>query len=92
MQEGFKLEPNLNCSLLSAYRCPGAAVDGFRLLWQTVDSAKRYGGRVMTYSRLTAIETVNGVVVGVRVKDRWTGKEEKIACDYVISAAVSFAG
>lgn len=92
MQEAFKLEPNLNRSLLSAYRCPGAAVDGFRLLWQTVDSAKRYGGRVMTYTRLTAIETVNGVVVGVRVKDRWTGKEEKIACDYVISAAGSFAG
>lgn len=92
MDEAFKLEPNLSRKLVSAYRCPGAAVDGFRLLWQTVASAKRYGGQFMTYTEVIGIETVNGVVVGVKIRDRWTGKEDKIACDYVISAAGSFAG
>ena len=92
MQEAFKLEPNLSHKLLSAYRCPGAAVDGFRLLWQTVASAQKYGGQAMTYTEVTGIETVNGQVVGVKIRDKWTGKEDKIACDYVISAAGSFSG
>ena len=92
MQEAFKLEPNLSRKLLSAYRCPGAAVDGFRLLWQTVDSANRYGGKIMTYTEVTGIETVNGAVAGVTIRDKFTGKIDKIACDYVISAAGSFAG
>lgn len=92
MDEAFKLEPNLSRKLLSAYRCPGAAVDGFRLLWQTVASAKKYGGRAMTYTEVTGIETVNGVVAGVTIRDKYSGKEDKIACDYIISAAGSFAG
>ncbi|WP_432748819.1 anaerobic glycerol-3-phosphate dehydrogenase subunit GlpA [Pectinatus frisingensis] len=92
MDEAFKLEPNLSRKLLSAYRCPGAAIDGFRLLWQTVASANKYGGKAMTYMEVTGIETENGEVVGVRIRDRWTGKEDKIACDFVISAAGSFSG
>ncbi len=92
MKEAFKLEPNLSRKLLSAYRCPGAAVDGFRLLWQTVASAKRYGGKVMTYTEVIGIETVNAAVVGVTIKDKFSGRIDKIACDYVISAAGSFAG
>lgn len=92
MEQAFKLEPNLSRKLKSAYRCPGAAVDGFRLLWQTVASAEKYGGKCMTYTEVTAIETVNGEVVGVKIRDKWTGKEDKIACEYVISAAGSFAG
>lgn len=92
MDEAFKLEPNLSRKLLSAYRCPGAAVDGFRLLWQTVASANKYGGRAMTYTRVTGIDVVNGQVQGVDIEDRWTGKKDKIMCDYVISAAGSFSG
>ncbi|MBB5335417.1 anaerobic glycerol-3-phosphate dehydrogenase subunit GlpA [Pectinatus brassicae] len=92
MDEAFKLEPNLSRKLLSAYRCPGAAVDGFRLLWQTVASANKYGGKAKTYTEVIGIETVNGEVAGVHVRDRWTGEEYKIACDYVISATGSFAG
>lgn len=91
MEEAFRLEPNLSRKLKSAYRCPGAAVDGFRLLWQTASSAERHGAKYMTYTEVTGIETVNGEVVGVKIRDRWTGKEDRIACEYVISAAGSFA-
>lgn len=92
MEEAFKIEPNLSRKLLSAYRCPGAAIDGFRLLWQTVASAEKYGGKALTYKEVTAIEVENGSAVGVKIRDTWTGKEDKIACDYVISAAGSFSG
>ncbi len=92
MDEAFRLEPNLSRKIVSAYRCPGAAVDGFRLLWQTVASAQRYGGQFRTYTEVIGIEVENGLVCGVKVRDRWTGQEENIACDFVISAAGSFAG
>ncbi|WP_196592979.1 anaerobic glycerol-3-phosphate dehydrogenase subunit GlpA [Pectinatus sottacetonis] len=92
MDKAFELEPNLSHKILSAYRCPGAAIDGFRLLWQTVASADKYGGKTMTYTEVTGIETVNGTVSGVKIRDKWTGREDKIACDFVISAAGSFAG
>ena len=65
---------------------------GFRMTWQNVASAKKYGGRCMTYTEVIGIDVQNGVVQGVTIKDRWTGKVDKIACDYVISAAGSFAG
>lgn len=92
MSEAFKMEPNLSHKLLSAYRCPGAAIDGFRLVWQTAASANKYGGKVMTYTEVIGIEVVNGEAVGVKIRDRWTGAIDNIACDYIISAAGSFAG
>lgn len=92
VDEACRLEPNLSRKILSAYRCPGAAIDGFRMTWQNVASAKKYGGRCMTYTEVIGIDVQNGVVQGVTIKDRWTGKVDKIACDYVISAAGSFAG
>lgn len=92
MEEAFRLEPNLSRRLLSAYRLPGAAIDGFRMTWQNVESAKKYGGQAMTYTEVIGIEVENGAAVGVTVRDRWSGEEQKIACDFVVSAAGSFAG
>lgn len=92
MDEAFRLEPNLSRKILSAYRCPGAAIDGFRMTWQTVASAQKYGGSAMTYTEVIGIELQNGVVAGVTVRNRWTKQTEKIACDFVVSAAGSFAG
>ena len=92
MEEAFKMEPNLSRKLLSAYRLPGAAIDGFRMTWQNVESAKKYGGRCITYKEVTNVDSTNGVVTGVTIKDRFTGEVEKIACDFVINAAGSWAG
>lgn len=84
------MEPNLSRKLLSAYRLPGAAIDGFRMTWQNVESAKKYGGRCITYKEVTNVDSTNGVVTGVTIKDRFTGEVEKIACDFVINAAGSW--
>lgn len=92
VDEALRLEPNLSPKILSAYICPGAAIDGFRMTWQNVRSGERYGGKCMTYTKVTEIHVKNGAVEGVTVLDRKTGQTEKIMCDFVISAAGSFAG
>lgn len=91
-EEAWRLEPNLTRRAKSVYRVPDAAIDGFRMAWQNVASARKYGGRVRTYTEVIGIEHVNNQVVGVTVRNFLTGQIEKIACDYVVSAAGSWAG
>ncbi|MDR3590824.1 MAG: anaerobic glycerol-3-phosphate dehydrogenase subunit GlpA [Negativicutes bacterium] len=91
-QEALQLEPNLTARLVSAYRVPDAAIDGFRLCWQNVTSARQYGGRIRTYSEVCGIELDGGQVSGVRVRGTLTGRPDFIACDFIVNAAGSWAG
>ncbi|GHV50195.1 hypothetical protein FACS1894168_1000 [Deltaproteobacteria bacterium] len=90
--EALRREGNLSKDALAAYRVPDAAVDGFRLVWHNAMSARRYGGDLRTYCRVTGIITHNGIVSGVSLVDANTGKAETISCDFVINATGSWAG
>ncbi len=90
--EARRLEPQLTGRLVSAYRVPDSAVDGFRLVWQNVLSARKYGGQALTYTEVTAIEHVNNQVAGVRVRNTLTGESGAITCDYIVNAAGSWVG
>lgn len=92
VKEALALEPNLSPAIKAVYRVPDAAVDGFRLVWQNVASARRYGGRIKTYTKVIGIEQINGTIQGVRVKNTLTGDISAIACDYLINAAGSWTG
>lgn len=83
----LELEPNLSPRIRSAYRCPGAAIDSFRMLWQIFDSAKRYGGLTLTYHNVVDITLAGGRVQGVTAINQHNGERVQIACDYLISAA-----
>lgn len=87
LEEAHRLEPNLTSKVQSAYLVPDAAIDGFRMAWQNVDSAKRYGARVKTYTELLSIKVDNGAVEGVKVRDYFTGEEYEIQCDILVNAA-----
>ncbi|SHI99549.1 anaerobic glycerol-3-phosphate dehydrogenase subunit GlpA [Propionispora hippei] len=89
-EEAVRLEPNLTSRALSVYRVPDSAVDGFRLAWQNVMSAKRYGGQVMTYTEVIGIEQANGRVTGVKIRNTRTGEEDQIACECIVNAAGSW--
>ncbi|MEN6411395.1 MAG: anaerobic glycerol-3-phosphate dehydrogenase subunit GlpA [Veillonellales bacterium] len=91
-EEAWRLEPNLTRRIQSVYRVPDAAIDGFRMAWQNVASARRYGGRVRTYSEVVAIEQSNQQITGVKIKSFLTGAVETIACDFIVNAAGSWAG
>ena len=90
VEEALKLEPILTSKIVSAYLVPDAAIDGFRLSWQLVDSAKRFGGEIKTYTRAVGIDSHNGKIIGVRVRNR--SGEHEIPCDIVINAAGGWTG
>ena len=85
-------EPNLTPEALAVYRVPDSAVDGFRLVWHNVMSARRYGGDVRTYCRVTGIASKNGRITGIVLQNAKTGEKEKVHCDFVINATGSWAG
>lgn len=84
--QALDLEPNLSPKIQSAYLCPGAAIDGFRILWHIFDNAKKLGGQVLTYTNVVSIDSTNGVIDGVTVQNKFTGEKYKIACNYLINA------
>lgn len=92
VEEALRLEPNLSPKIKSVYRVPDAAIDGFRMVWQNVASARKYGGRVLTYTTVIGIEHSNNQVVGIKVRNTLTGEVSNIACDFIVSAAGSWAG
>ncbi|WP_019555020.1 anaerobic glycerol-3-phosphate dehydrogenase subunit GlpA [Propionispira raffinosivorans] len=91
-QEAWQLEPNLSHQIIAAYRVPDAAIDGFRMAWQNIDSAARYGGRVQTYTEVMRIVSKNGKVIGVDVRNYFTKQTYFIACDFVVNAAGPWSG
>ncbi len=92
LKEARRLEPNLSSRAVSVFRVPDSAIDGFRLCWQNVASARRYGGEVRTYTEATGLERAGDRVVGVKVRNTLSGKTETIGCDHVINAAGSWVG
>lgn len=92
LDEAFRIEPRLSKNVVSAYMVPDAAVDGFRLSWQNVDSARRYGGRAKTYEEVVGIITQNGKVKGIRTRNAFTGLITKISCDILVNVAGGWAG
>ncbi len=87
IEQALSMEPNLSPKIQSAYLCPGAAIDGFRLLWHIFDSAKKLGGQVLTYTNVVAINTRNGAVESITVEDKFKKSKYDIACKYLINAA-----
>ncbi len=87
LEEAHRLEPHLSPHVVSAYKVPDAAIDGFRMSWQNVDSARHYGGRVKTYTEVVRILSQNGCIQGIRVKDYFTKEEYDIGCEIVVNAA-----
>ena len=87
IEETLTLEPNVSPKIKSAYLCPGAAIDGFRLLWHIFDSSIKLGGKVLTYTNVTAINSRNGVIEGVTVQDKYTKETYQIGCKYLINAS-----
>jgi len=92
VQEARRLEPGLTSGALAVYRVPDAAIDGFRLCWQNVASARTYGGEVRTYSEVITIHQDGSRVSGVTIKNSISGESESISCDFIVNAAGSWVG
>lgn len=92
VDEVLKQNPSLNKDMVRAFSVPDCNVDGFRVVWGNVNSARHHGAKVMTYCKVNALQQVNGRVSGVEVTHQLTGEKILIACELVINAAGAWAG
>ncbi|MDY6077111.1 anaerobic glycerol-3-phosphate dehydrogenase subunit GlpA [Mobiluncus sp.] len=92
ISQALKEEPRLNPGIKRAFRVRDGAVDGWRLIWGALESAKEYGAKIMPYHRVTAIHVENDKVNGVTARNEKTGEEVKIDCRFVINASGPWAG
>lgn len=92
VKDALLLEPNLSKDILRVFRVPDSCIDGFRLVLQNAISARKYGGKFHTYSKVTGINVVSGAVKGVSAINTVTGERMEFACNYVINAGGSWSG
>lgn len=88
----LKREPRLNPGLKRAFAVEDGTVDGWKLAWGAVRSAREYGAQVLTYHRVTEIERSDEQVQAVIVHDERTGEDMRIECMFVLNCGGPWAG
>lgn len=92
LTDAKEMEPSISPNAAEVFLVPDAAIDGFRMAWQNIHSAKKYGAKFITYSEVVKILTENGKIKGVEVKNTLTGEVSVISCEIVVNAAGGWAG
>lgn len=92
VKELLKSNGALDKNITRAFKVPDCAVDGFRVLWGNVNSARRHGAKIMTYSRVTGVKLASGRVTGVELFNELTGEKKQIQCEMIINAAGAYGG
>jgi glycerol-3-phosphate dehydrogenase len=91
VQEVLAENSYLTEKLKKVYLVPDATVDGSRLVWANAYQALQYGGKVLTYTKLTKIMTKNKQVSGAEVTNTLTGEKTCWECEMIINAAGTWA-
>ncbi|MFT0847419.1 anaerobic glycerol-3-phosphate dehydrogenase subunit GlpA [Actinomycetaceae bacterium L2_0104] len=92
IKEALRREPRLNPRIVRAFEVQDGTVDGWRMIWGAVESAKEYGAECLTYHRVTSVESRDGAVSGVVCHADKTGEDVHIECRAVVNAAGPWAG
>ncbi|WP_296139807.1 anaerobic glycerol-3-phosphate dehydrogenase subunit GlpA [uncultured Tessaracoccus sp.] len=90
--EALRREPRLNPGIQRAIEVRDASVDGWKLVWGAARSAREYGAKVLTYTRVTQIERDGGRVSAVRCRDERADEDVVIECAFVLNCAGPWAG
>lgn len=90
--EALRNEPRLNRRILRAIEVQDGSVDGWQLVWGAANSAKAYGAEILTYHRVTKIDTADGHVTAVHATDLKNGEDVVIDCTFVLNCAGPWAG
>ena len=91
LQEALAQEPLLTKDVLRVFEVPDAAVDGFKLVWDNAKSARRHGGKYLTYHRVTEIVRAGRRVVGVVGENLLTGEPFAVESSVVVNATGAWA-
>ncbi len=90
--QALAMVPALNPDIKAAYQVPDASVDAWRLAMPFFATAKANGARICPFCQVVGLETANGRITGVRIRDLRDNREEMVAADLVVNAAGPWAG
>ncbi len=91
VQEALEQEPLLAKDVLRVFEVPDAAVDGFKLVWDNAKSARRHGGRYLTYHRVNEVLRDGERVAGVQGENLLTGEAFTVDSLIVVNATGAWA-
>ena len=93
LAEARRREPNLSRHVRTVFWLPqDGHLDPFYLVVGNVESARRRGAQVRTYTEVTGFLREGRRVTGVVTKDAVTGEETTIGCQAVVNATGAWAG
>jgi glycerol-3-phosphate dehydrogenase len=91
--EARRREPALSSHVRTVFWIPqDGHLDPFYLVLGNVESARRRGARLMTYTEVVGFLRDGGRLTGVRVRDVMTGEESAIGCQAVVNATGAWSG
>ena len=93
VEEARRREPALSKHVRTVFWLPqDGHLDPFFLVMGNVESARRRGAELRTYSEVTGFLKEGNHVTGVVIRDSLTGEETTIGCQAVINATGAWAG
>src|SRR5438552_7573413 len=93
VEEARRREPALSKQVRTVFWLPeDGHLDPFYLVMGNVESARRRGAQVRTYTEVTGFLKTDNRVTGVLTRDAITGEETSIGCQAVINATGAWAG
>ena len=93
VEEARRREPALSRHVRTVFWIPeDGHLDPFYLVVGNVESARRRGAQVRTYTEVTGFLKNDNRVSGVVTRDIFTGEETTIGCQAVINATGAWAG
>ena len=93
VEEARRREPALSQHVRTVFWIPeDGHLDPFYLVMGNVESARRRGAQVRTYTEVTGFLKTDNRVTGVLTRDAITGEETSIGCQAVINATGAWAG
>ena len=93
LDEARRREPNLSKQVRTVFWLPeDGHLDPFYLVVGNVESARRRGAQVRTYTEVSGFLREGNRVTGVVTRDAVTGEESSIGCQAVINATGAWSG
>jgi len=93
LDEARRREPALSKQVRTAFWLPeDGHLDPFYLVMGNVESARRRGSQVRTYTEVTGFTREGDRVTGVITRDAVTGEQTSIGCQAVINATGAWSG
>jgi glycerol-3-phosphate dehydrogenase len=85
-------EPALNPKIRRAFRVPDGSIEPWQLIESTIRDARRRGSDALTYHRVVGMQTREGRITEVTLRDERTGTVSRVWTKFVVSAAGAWAG